>query len=312
MPPVSMSYRGRFAPSPTGELHLGLARTALLAWLRARSVGGTFVMRIEDLDTPRVVEGAAGAILNDLRFLGLDWDEGPDVGGPHGPYVQSERADRYAAAISALDQRGLVYPCTCSRKEVVASAPHGASEFGPVYPGTCRNGPTRANAPSAQRFRAPDPLPSFVDGLTGRTVEPVAKGDFVLRRADGLYSYQLAVVIDDIAMGISEVVRGADLSGCTGWQLALFDALGAPAPRFVHVPLLMGPEGKRLAKRDGAASIGSYRARGRAPEELVGWLAASAGLVPQGTRARARELVSEFSLDKVRRETTWTSLDALP
>jgi glutamyl-tRNA synthetase len=310
--PVSQGYRGRFAPSPTGPMHLGLARTALLGWLRARSLGGTFVLRTEDIDLPRVVKGSAESILADLRWLGLDWDEGPDVGGPHAPYVQSERFGRYEAALEQLHARGLTYACTCSRKEVsLASAPHGPSEFGAPYPGTCRNGPSKPGGPSATRLRVPDVLPSFVEGLHGAVSEPVAQGDFVLRRADGLFSYQLAVVVDDIAMAISEVLRGDDLAGCTGWQLALYAALGAPAPAFVHVPLLLGPDGKRLAKRHASVALSSYRQRGIAAERVLGFLAHSAGLVPTATPVSARELVADFALDKIARAPAFVSLEAL-
>lgn len=276
-------------------------------------MGGEFVLRIEDIDGPRVVPGSAEAIMADLRWLGLDWDEGPDVGGPYGPYVQSERTALYEAALERLRTQGLLYPCTCSRKDLsIASAPHGASEFGPVYPGTCRPGPQKPGAPFALRFRAPEPLPSFVDGLTGRVTEPVAKGDFVLRRSDGLYSYQLAVVVDDIAMAISEVLRGDDLAGCTGWQLALYDALGAPRPAFVHVPLLLGPDGKRLAKRHGAVAVAAYRERGVAPERIVGWLAHSVGLCGPGEAISARELVAEFSLARLPKTATHVALSDLP
>lgn len=294
-------YRGRFAPSPTGALHLGLARTALLAYLRARAEGGAFVLRSEDIDTPRVVAGSLAAILDDLRFLGISWDEGPDVSGPFAPYEQSARSARYEQAIAALSARGLVYACTCSRKEIAsASAPHGPSEFGAPYPGTCRLGPTRPGAPAALRLRVPDALPNFVDVLTRRTVEPEARGDFVLRRADGLYSYHLAVVVDDIAMQVSEVVRGADLAGCTGLQLALYDALEAPAPRFAHVPLLLGPDGKRLAKRDHASGIAALRAQGKRADELVGELLAGLGLVAPGTRVMPDEFAPSFSWDALR------------
>jgi glutamyl-tRNA synthetase len=293
-------YRGRFAPSPTGALHLGLARTALLGYLRARAQGGVFVLRSEDLDTPRVVPGAEQALLDDLRFLGIDWDEGPDIGGPYAPYVQSQRSARYAAAIEQLRAKGLVYACTCSRKEVaLASAPHGPAEFGPVYPGTCRAGPSRPGAPAALRFRAPDVLPSFVDACAGRNVAPLAQGDFVLQRADGLFSYQLAVVVDDIAMRISEVLRGEDLAGCTGWQLALYDALEAPRPAFAHVPLLLDAQGRRLAKRDAATSIAQLRAQGRRADEIIGELAASLRLVPPGTRALPADLIDGFELARI-------------
>ncbi|MFT3926270.1 MAG: tRNA glutamyl-Q(34) synthetase GluQRS [Myxococcales bacterium] len=296
--PTRMRYRGRFAPSPTGQLHLGLARTALLGYLRARSERGAFVVRIEDIDGPRVVAGAADALLDDLRWLGITWDEGPDVGGPFGPYTQSQRSAHYEAALAQLAAGGLTFRCSCSRKEIVASAPHGPSEFGPPYPGTCRLGPARPEAPCSLRLRVAEPLPSFLDGILG-CVEPEARGDFVLRRADGLFSYQLAVVVDDIAMGITEVLRGADLAGCTGWQIALYRALGAQLPSFVHVPLLLGPDGKRLAKRSGAEPVAGYRARGTRPEALVGWLAATAGLVPAGTEISADELLADFSLERV-------------
>ena len=309
--PPRMRYRGRFAPSPTGSLHLGLARTALLGYLRARSQGGAFVVRIEDIDGPRVVPGAFEALLADLHWLGLDWDEGPDVGGPLGPYVQSQRLNHYESALEQLGRAGRTFRCSCSRKEIVASAPHGPSEFGPPYPGTCRAGPLRPDAPCALRLRVDGPLPSFVDGLLGE-VQPEARGDFVLRRADGLMSYQLAVVVDDIAMGITEVLRGADLAGCTGWQLALYEALGARPPAFVHVPLLVGPDGKRLAKRSGAAPVAEYRARGVQPEVLIGWLAATLGLVPEGTKIAARELIATFELAQLPRGDTQLSLAGLP
>ena len=293
-------------------MHLGLARTALLAWLRARSLGGRFVPRIEDIDLPRVVKGSAESIMADLRWLGLDWDEGPDVGGPHAPYVQSERFGRYEQALSQLAQSGLAYPCTCSRKEVSqASAPHGPSEFGAPYPGTCRSGPSKPGAPFATRFRAPDELPWFVDGLRGERREPIARGDFVLRRADGLFSYQLAVVVDDIDMAISEVVRGDDLSGCTGWQLALYEALGARPPAFVHLPLLLGPDGKRLAKRHASVALSWYREQGISSERVLGFLAASAGLVPRGTQLSARELVPEFKLERLSAQPAHVSLEEL-
>jgi glutamyl-tRNA synthetase len=314
MPPQTQPrtpYRGRFAPSPTGNLHLGLARTALLGYLRARSQGGTFLVRLEDLDAPRVAQGSAEALLEDLRWLGLDWDEGPDVGGAFGPYVQSARLERYAEAVALLSARARTYACSCSRKDIqIASAPHGPSDFGAVYPGTCRDKPPRAEPRCATRFVVPEPLPSFEDGLCG-AVAPSALGDFVIRRADGVFSYQLAVVVDDIAMQVSEVLRGADLARCTAWQIALYQALGAPVPAFVHVPLLLGPDGKRLAKRDGAVAIRDYRERGLRPDALVGWLAASAGLVPVGTRAMPRDLIADFTLARVSRQASRLTADAL-
>lgn len=300
VPELARPYRGRFAPSPTGGLHLGLARTALLGYRRARAQGGRYVLRIEDLDGPRVVQGAVAEIMDDLRFLGIEWDEGPDCGGPFGPYVQSERLDRYEAAIARLRERGLIYPCTCSRKEIaLASAPHGPAEFGVPYPGTCRQRPSRGG-PAALRFRVPEELPSFIDAVGGERVQPVAQGDFVVRRADGQFSYQLAVVVDDIEMQISEVLRGQDLAGCTGWQLALYDALGAARPSFAHVPLLLDVDGRRLSKRDRSTSVGALRAAGQSAEQIVGWLAASVGLVPAGERALPADLVAGFALDRLR------------
>lgn len=303
---TASGYRGRFAPSPTGELHLGLLRTALIGWLRARSVGGTYVIRIEDLDGPRTVTGAAPAMLAELRWVGLDWDEGPDVGGPHASYVQSDRLAHYARALATLEADGRVYPCTCSRREVsLQSAPHGPSELGPVYPGTCSAGPSHPGAPAALRFRMPTRQRGFVDAVHG-AVAPLTPnaGDFVLRRADGLFSYQLAVVVDDIAMRITEVVRGDDLLSSTPWQLALYGALGAASPEFAHVPLLLGPDGARLAKRHGATSVAHYRRQGVTPEQLVGWLAHSAGLLDTPRPIGAAELVSRFSLAQLHRQPT--------
>jgi glutamyl-tRNA synthetase len=307
------AYRGRFAPSPTGRLHLGLARTALLGWLRARSKGGAFVLRIEDLDGPRVVAGSAESILDDLRWMGLDWDEGPDVDGPHGPYVQSQRLARYDAAIDALSARGQVYPCTCSRKEIaVASAPHGPAEYGPVYPGTCRNGPRHPERAAAIRLRVPDPLHRCADRFRDGAAPEAAAGDFVVRRADGVHSYQLAVVVDDAAMGVTEVLRGDDLAGCTPWQLALYDALAMPRPAFAHVPLILGPDGRRLAKRHGAIAVAEVREAGTQPEALVGWLAASCGLVPAGTPVSVHALLDGFDLGRIHTTPTRLGPDDLP
>jgi glutamyl-tRNA synthetase len=303
--------RGRYAPSPTGPLHLGNARTALLAWLAARAAGSAFVMRVEDLDGPRVRPGLEARILDELRWLGIDWDEGPDAGGPAGPYRQSERGGRYAAALAALRDAGLVYPCFCSRAEIAAAsqAPHGAGDDGPRYPGTCR-GLTAAEAAAraarrapAWRFRVPAEPIAFDDAIHGRCVHDVAAevGDFVVARADGVAAYQLAVVVDDAAMGIEEVVRGDDLLSSTARQLLLYRALGLTAPRFAHVPLVTGPDGARLAKRHGALSLGELRERGADPGAVAGLLAALSGLAAEGARLAPRELVSAFSLARVPR-----------
>ncbi len=306
-------YRGRFAPSPTGELHLGLLRTALIGWLRARSEGGAFVIRIEDLDGPRVVPGSAAHMLDTLRWIGLDWDEGPDLQGPYAPYVQSQRLAHYAAALSTLQRGGYVYRCTCTRKEVsLQSAPHGIPELGPVYPGTCRQGPTRTGVTASLRFLMPETPARFVDGVHGKVSALVpAPGDFVLRRADQLFSYQLAVVVDDIEMQISEVLRGDDLLSSTPWQLALYDALGAPRPAFAHVPLLLGPDGTRLAKRHGATSVAQYRRQGVPAQQIVGFLAHSVGLVDEPVAMHPAELVSSFALSKLSTEATLLRADGL-
>jgi glutamyl-tRNA synthetase len=294
---TARAYRGRFAPSPTGAVHLGTARTALVAWLRARSVGGAFVLRMEDLDGPRVRVGAAEAILADLRWLGLDWDEGPDVGGPHAPYVQSACTSLYEDALARLRAAGRVYPCTCTRKELAesASAPHGEE---PVYPGTCRHGPTHPERPASMRFGFPEGAP-FDDVLMGRRDDGVRSGDFVVRRSDGLFAYQLAVVVDDLRMGITEVVRGADLLSSTPRQIALFEALGGTPPAFLHVPLVLGPDGERLAKRHGAIAIAELRAGGASAEQIVGRLAASLGLVEAGQVVSPRALVERFELARL-------------
>lgn len=276
-----MGYRGRFAPSPTGRVHFGTARTALLAWLRARASGGAFVMRIEDLDTPRVQKSATREILDDLRWLGLDWDEGPDVGGPHGPYVQSERLDAYLAAFDALRARDHLFACTCSRKEIaeIASAPHGEE---PIYPGTCRSGTKHPERTPSWRFMHTEP-PSFVDAIAGPSRIGAGAGDFVLRRADGVFAYQLAVTVDDRAMGITEVVRGDDLLSSTPRQIALHRALsdidGHPTePAWMHVPLVLGPDGERLGKRHGSIAIAAARERGISSGHIVAWLARTLGL----------------------------------
>jgi glutamyl-tRNA synthetase len=296
-------YRGRLAPSPTGTLHLGVARTSLVAWLRARKLGGKLVLRIEDIDGPRVVKGSAESLMADLRWLGLDWDEGPEVGGAYGSYTQSERLDFYAAAIAGLQQRDAIYPCTCSRKDIseLASAPHG--DLGAMYPGTCRNGVIRKDRPAALRLRVEAAAPSFVDVLHGpqpaRDVD-----DFVLQRGDGVYAYQLAVVVDDIAMAITEVVRGDDLLSSTPRQLALYRALGATPPGFFHVPLMLAADGRRLSKRDHAPSIADYRATGVSAEQVIGLLASTLGLVPQGSQLPARELIDVFEVNALPREPT--------
>jgi glutamyl-tRNA synthetase len=309
--------RGRYAPSPTGPLHLGNARTALLSWLAARAGGGTYVLRVEDLDGPRVRAGLEARILDELRWLGLDWDEGPDVGGVAGPYRQSERLPRYAAAVERLRAAGLAYPCFCSRAEIaaVSQAPHGPADEGPRYPGTCAalsHGEVARRSASrrpAWRFRVPAGSVAFVDGVHGAQEVDVALavGDFVIARADGVPAYQLAVVVDDAGMGVTDVVRGDDLLPSTARQLLLYRALGLDAPRFAHVPLVVGEDGARLAKRHGALSLGELRERGAEPGAVVALLAELSGL-RVGARVTPRELVAGFDLASTPRRPAVLSL----
>lgn len=296
--------RGRYAPSPTGALHLGNLRTALLAWLFARARGGQFVLRVEDLDRPRVVAGASEQMLEDLRWLGLDWDEGPDTGGPYAPYIQSERLDLYSAHLQRLQQAGLIYPCYCSRAEIAraASAPHG--EEGPRYPGTCRTlsqAQCRAYEAAGRRpslrFRVDDErVVAFTDLLAGPCRQQVqqAVGDFIVRRSDGIFAYQFAVVVDDGLMRINQVVRGADLLSSTARQILLFEALGFPMPTFAHVPLWLDSSGQRFSKRIQSAGLAPLRANGVTPARLVGQLAASCGLVEPGDALSPAQLAQRY------------------
>ncbi len=295
--------RGRYAPSPTGVLHMGNLRTALLAWLYARTNNGQFVLRVEDLDRPRVRAGATQQMLDDLHWLGLDWDEGPDCGGPYAPYTQSERTGIYTYCLERLQAENRVYPCYCSRAEVaqVASAPQQGSEDGPRYPGTCRN----LTEAQRQQYEASGRHPSlrfrvennrtvnFHDEVMGPITQHVqqAVGDFIVRRSDGIFSYQFAVVVDDALMRINQVVRGSDLLTSTARQILLYEALGFPIPTFAHVPLLVDEQGKRLSKRTQSMGLAPLREQGAAPEQIVGQLAASCGLVAGGTQLSAEELL---------------------
>lgn len=303
--------RGRLAPSPTGALHLGNARTFLLGWLSIRVQGGKVVLRIEDLDGPRVKRGATDGAIEDLRWLGLDWDEGPDCGGIHGPYVQTERAALYETGLDNLRAKNLIYPCVCTRSDIdrAASAPHPGEE-GPRYPGTCRDrfdseavAQAATGRSPALRFRVPPVPVAFEDLYHGSLSVNVSEqvGDFVVRKGNGTAAYQLAVVIDDAAMGITEVVRGDDLIASTPRQLLLYRALDLTSPSFRHVSLVVGPDGLRLAKRHGDTRIATFRQQGIAPERLVGLLAHWCGLAPPGSERMPRELVSSFDWQRVPR-----------
>jgi glutamyl-tRNA synthetase len=283
---------GRYAPSPTGPLHLGNLRTALLAWLFARSAGSRFALRIDDLDAGRVRPGIAEAQLADLAAIGLDWD--PPV------LTQSERLDAYAETTARLDAAGDLYPCFCTRREIreAASAPHGPLPEG-AYPGTCRELSAgeraereRAGRPPALRLRAAGERVAYEDRLLGRVESAV--DDVVVRRNDGAPAYNLAVVVDDAAQGVEEVVRGADLAATTPRQILLGRRLGLPRPGYAHVPLVLGPDGARLAKRHGAVTLDDRLARGETPQEVRGELMAGVGLAAPGQTPDMDELLAAF------------------
>lgn len=273
-PPPDSGYRGRLAPSPTGHLHLGHARTFWTAQERARSLQGRLILRNDDLDRPRCRPEFIAAMFEDLRWFGLRWDEGPDVGGPCGPYDQSQRHSHYLAAFERLRGAGFLYPCACSRRDIrlAASAPHPEDDE-PVYPGTCRNLPASygTGRPCAWRFRVSDgETVRFLDGAQGalRFVAGGDFGDFVVWRQDGAPAYHLACVVDDGLMGVTEVVRGADLLRSTARQILLFRALGWREPKWFHCPLVTDATGIRLAKRHAALSLRTLRGQGLSPEEL--------------------------------------------
>ncbi|MBQ6914337.1 MAG: tRNA glutamyl-Q(34) synthetase GluQRS [Kiritimatiellae bacterium] len=295
-----MKYVGRLAPSPTGALHLGNARTFMVAWLRARSQGGRLVFRMEDLDHPRDKPGAAAGAVADMRWLGFDWDE---------EYVQSERRGVYRAALAALRAKGLAYPCVCSRRDVegAQSAPHAGDQL--FYPGTCRGrfagwrDAADAIAGTGRipcwRFAvAPGAAVSFEDAFTGRFEQDVSKtlGDFPLARDEDGAGYTLACAVDDLTMGVTEVVRGDDLLAATPAQILVARALDGRQPAFCHVPLVVGPDGRRLAKRHGDTRIAAFREAGTTPEEVIGLLAASCGWAAPGERISLRGLLPRFSL----------------
>ena len=293
---------GRYAPSPSGPLHLGNLRTALLAWCFARSQGGGFLLRIEDLDPGRSRPEHEAAIVADLQRIGLDWDEPP----AH----QSARLQRHRAAFEQLRSSGRVYPCWCTRAEIreAVAAPHGARREG-AYPGTCRSlsvaeraARERSGAPAAWRLDAGAQRVRFADRLAGE-VEAVVD-DFVLWRGDQVPAYNLAVVVDDGDQGIGEVVRGDDLLETTPRQILLARLLGVAVPRYAHVPLVLGADGRRLAKRHGAVTLDARLALGESIETLVGWMASSAGLAAPGGSLSAAEVLAGFDPARLRREPT--------
>ena len=288
---------GRFAPSPSGRMHLGNALSAMLAWLSAKHQGGEILLRIEDLDPARSKAEYARGIMDDFRWLGLLWDRRATD--------QSRRGEAYAAALRQLEQMNLIYPCYCSRDHLhAASAPH-ASDGRVIYAGTCRNLTPEQRAVMTKkpslRIRLPDREISFRDGLQGDVTMNLQRefGDIILRRADGVAAYQLAVVVDDGTEGVTEVVRGRDLLSSTPVQLFLYELLGLTPPRFYHVPMLLAPDGRRLSKRDRDLDFG-YLRQHFSPEEIIGLLGHLAGLMERWEPVSARELACDFSWSRVK------------
>lgn len=298
-----MMVKGRFAPTPSGRMHLGNLFSALLAWLSVRSQNGQIVLRIEDLDMGRCRMENALQFEKDLRWLGLDWDEG----GCFEPYLQSKRGQIYDEVFDRLDKMGLVYPCYCSRASLhAASAPH-ASDGQYIYSGVCKKLTDKERAgmtkTPAWRLEVPNMEVSFTDGHLGTFSQNLAKdcGDFIIRRADGVYGYQLAVVVDDALMGVTEVVRGCDLLDSTPRQIYVNQLLGYAIPSYYHLPLLTAPDGRRLSKRDKDMDLSELE-KNYSPQQLVGKLAHIAGIIEAPEAVSARELAGEFSWDKVRKD----------
>lgn len=289
---------GRLAPSPTGYLHLGHARSLLLAWWHLRSRGGRVVLRIEDLDTARVRQSYTDALLRDMEWLGLDWDEGP--------HYQSADTERYHAAAQKLLEQGLAYPCICTRKEIFRSAPHRSDGETP-YAGTCRGkfesmeqALEQSGRHAGLRFKVKEgPMhleDGFVHSFSANPSEEV--GDFTILRRDGAIAYQLSVVVDDAEQGINEILRGEDLLSSSARQRQLQDALQLPHPTWFHVPLVVDADGRRLAKRDCDISLSEMRAAGIQPQQIVSWVARRSG-IPSAVGQSASELTPQFELERV-------------
>jgi len=299
---TNATIKGRFAPTPSGFLHLGNIFCTLLAWLNAKSQGGSIVLRIEDLDTVRCSRSKADRLAKDLEWLGLLWDEGAYSNSHSSSYFQSERSEIYAAYLQQLTSTGNIYPCFCSRSELHAvNAPH-LSDGRFIYSGTCYSLTEEERALKQQsrkpayRLHVPDKLVEFQDLLYGKQGFNLAKenGDFIIRRSDGVYAYQLAVTIDDALMGITEVVRGRDLLGSTPLQIYLHSLLGFKPPQYMHIPLLVAPDGRRLAKRDHDMDLELIRKSYHSPEPLLGYLAYLAGQLKKPEPLTAHELLKVY------------------
>ncbi len=291
---------GRFAPTPSGRMHLGNVFSALMAWASVRSQNGSLILRVEDLDIRAHNPQYTSLLLDDLQWLGLTWDKGP--------YYQSRRTELYQEALLDLRQQGLLYPCFCSRADLhAAQAPH-ASDGTYVYAGTCRNlsqserKELSSHKIPATRIHVPNKIYAFEDKVYGSTSQNLAEscGDFIVQRADGVFAYQLAVVVDDADMGITEVVRGSDLLSSTPRQLYLQDVLGLSHPTYAHLPLLVAPDGRRLSKRNHDLDLGVLRSQGKTPEEILGFLAYCVGLAEENEPLSAVQIANRFSWETLR------------
>ena len=301
-----METVGRFAPTPSGDVHMGNAFCYLLAWLSAKQQGGRIVLRIEDVDTPRVVAGKVRQTMEDLRWLGLDWDTGPEDDTPSSDFFQSARTEIYNGIFEKLKNSDEVFPCFCSRADLLnASAPH-AEDGHSIYPGTCarlteaQRLEKAALRRPAWRIRTPDEVFAFEDALQGKVSMNLKReyGDFPIRRADGIYCYQFAVAVDDALMGVNEVVRSRDLLLSTPQQLFIFDKLGIRPPKYVHIPMILNSDGTRMAKRGCSTAIAALKDR-YTPQEILGRLAYLAGQQDDLSPVSLDELIKGFSWDKV-------------
>jgi glutamyl-tRNA synthetase len=318
-----LSVRTRFAPSPTGRLHLGNVRAAVFNWLLARRHAGQFILRIEDTDTARNVDGGEEWIREDLAWLGLDWDEGPDVGGPHGPYRQSERDAAYESALERLLQSGDAYPCFCSEAEISEDTEeYGEGRTAVSYSGRCRGLTPAERAdrvaggePHVIRFAIPEGTESVevTDEIFGSISTPISDiDDFIIRRTDGRVIYNFAVVVDDVTMEITHVIRGVGHLSNTPKQALLFDAMGVPRPVFAHFPTVLGPDGKKLSKRHGASAVADLRAEGYPPDAVLNYLSLLGWSHPEEKEVLTREeLTASIGLDRVGRSDTQLDVEKL-